>query len=271
MMRELIKGSSVGSQLLLMTFIGLTVQFLVAIGMGSLPDEIGWTLLRHVLGVIVLFALPPLLLMRWREEDPVSELKLRPSGNLRHWLAALLVLPLFLPLGDYIALQFASWEHAPQWWVDMRSGQEQSQDFVDRLLHGDLTTTIPGFVVLVVIPPVIEEIFFRGTIQRLFLQIRPAWQSIGITSILFAVIHWQIDNLPSIFLLSLLLGWMYWRTRSLWVSILGHFMFNGTTYAIELGWIPAPTSITAIVLSSVTGLAIVLWVQFYERRSLFDT
>jgi hypothetical protein len=66
---------------------------------------------------------------------------------------------------------------------------------------------------------------------------RPAarwrWGGIILTSILFALLH-EAWSIPLIFLLSLVLGYLYERTGSLWTSILVHFGFNTVNLMLVL-------------------------------------
>ncbi len=83
------------------------------------------------------------------------------------------------------------------------------------------------------IVPLAEEILFRGLLQswlRSFLSFRPA---VVVTSLIFALCHfadsqaaanWEL--LVSLFVLSLYLGYLYERQKSLWASIGLHALFN---------------------------------------------
>ena len=84
-----------------------------------------------------------------------------------------------------------------------------------------------GMVLLIcVFPAVLEEIGFRGLLQHwLQVAIRP-WKAIVLASFLFAALHLSVLSLPYIFLVGMVLGWVKWKTQSLYPCILIHFLHN---------------------------------------------
>ena len=82
------------------------------------------------------------------------------------------------------------------------------------------------FVLAVVIAPVAEETFFRGfVLAGIGKRFGNAW-GVVLSALLFSVAHMQPGALLPIFILGLLLGWLYLRTRSIWPCILTHFAYN---------------------------------------------
>ncbi len=82
------------------------------------------------------------------------------------------------------------------------------------------------FVLAAVVAPVAEETFFRGFILAgIGKRLGNAW-GIVLSALLFSVAHMQPGALLPIFILGLLLGGLYVRTRSIWPCILTHFAYN---------------------------------------------
>ena len=82
----------------------------------------------------------------------------------------------------------------------------------------------------IVLAPLFEEFFFRGTLQRaLRMMFGSRWPAILIASLLFTAVHGAIWMAPSIFVLSLCLGYLYDRTGNLWVPMIVHGAFNATS------------------------------------------
>lgn len=82
----------------------------------------------------------------------------------------------------------------------------------------------------IVLAPLAEELFFRGMLHqalRRWLRFAPG---LIMSSALFAVSHVIPVVIPSIFVLALLLGTLYERTKSLWVPIVAHATFNVVGY-----------------------------------------
>ncbi len=87
-----------------------------------------------------------------------------------------------------------------------------------------------GPFLAVVVAPITEELVFRGLILRGFLgRWRPAL-AITVSAFLFGVMHMNFAQFPVAFLLGLVLGWVYVRTRSLGLCMAGHALNNASTY-----------------------------------------
>ncbi|MBN2512643.1 MAG: CPBP family intramembrane metalloprotease [Sedimentisphaerales bacterium] len=83
----------------------------------------------------------------------------------------------------------------------------------------------------VAIVPVFEEVLFRGLIQSTLSAHLPSpWMSIGITSALFAGLHYGTHSV-GIFVLACCLGYAYERSGSLWRPIFIHILFNSISVA----------------------------------------
>lgn len=90
-----------------------------------------------------------------------------------------------------------------------------------------------GPVLAVVIAPLTEELVFRGLILRGLLgRWRPA-AAITASALLFAATHLNPAQAPVAMLLGLLLGWIYARTRSLGLCVVGHALNNASTYVAD--------------------------------------
>jgi membrane protease YdiL (CAAX protease family) len=82
------------------------------------------------------------------------------------------------------------------------------------------------FVLLCLIPGITEEIAFRGLIQHWLHTVLRPWRAILLASALFTALHLSILSAPYIFLLGMLLGWVKWKSRSLYPSMLMHIAHN---------------------------------------------
>lgn len=86
---------------------------------------------------------------------------------------------------------------------------------------------ITGVFIIAFLPALFEEFFFRGTIQNLFVR---WWKkpvlAIVFTSLLFSLVHSSYYLFISRFILGFSLGWMFYRSRNIWINIFAHFMNN---------------------------------------------
>jgi membrane protease YdiL (CAAX protease family) len=88
-----------------------------------------------------------------------------------------------------------------------------------------------AFMVLVVVAPIVEEVIFRGILYgKLRQSALPRWASIGITSLLFALAHGQVNVGIDVFVLSVMACLLRDATGSIWASVILHMMKNGLTF-----------------------------------------
>ena len=60
------------------------------------------------------------------------------------------------------------------------------------------------------------------------------WAAIILASIFFTAVHGALWMMPPIFFLAICLGYLYERTRNLWVTMIVHAMFNATSILLFL-------------------------------------
>ncbi|MCH8063458.1 MAG: CPBP family intramembrane metalloprotease [Chloroflexi bacterium] len=81
-------------------------------------------------------------------------------------------------------------------------------------------------LVFVVWGPFTEELFFRGFLLTILAPIIGPFRAVLVSSALFAGVHVSVSTLIPIFLIGLVLGWLYLRTRSLLQPYLAHAAWN---------------------------------------------
>ena len=86
---------------------------------------------------------------------------------------------------------------------------------------------IIGLFIMAFFPALFEEVFFRGTLQNLFLRwLKNPIVAILITSFLFSLVHSSIYLFLSRMALGFVLGLMYYYTKNIWINIVAHFINN---------------------------------------------
>ncbi len=99
-------------------------------------------------------------------------------------------------------------------------------------------------VVLAMVPAIGEELFFRGLIlgELLKARISPI-VAILVTGFLFSIAHAEYDNVLAIWVLGSFLGYLYYVSGSLWLSVIAHFTNNFLLillkYLYNIGFIKA--------------------------------
>jgi membrane protease YdiL (CAAX protease family) len=86
---------------------------------------------------------------------------------------------------------------------------------------------------LAILPAVFEETLFRGAAQNLLSRwFKMPILAIIITSIIFSAVHFSYLGFLSRLLLGFVLGWVYYRTGNLWLSIIGHVTNNAAALIV---------------------------------------
>jgi hypothetical protein len=138
-----------------------------------------------------------------------------------------------LPLGAICGFlgQFAilSIVYVPlQWFTDISAEEfsEPAQEMADK------ATGSGGVVLLVLIvgigAPIVEEIFYRGLLQRSLIRRLGVGWGIAVASILFGAAHLQLLQFPALALAGALFGILAHRAGRLGPAMVAHVVFNLT-------------------------------------------
>lgn len=127
------------------------------------------------------------------------------------------------------------------------------------------------FLTLAVFPAIAEEIYFRGLLIGILRNLKiGAFHVVFISSILFAMMHFQFYYLLPLLFMGAVLGYVFYRTKNLWVSIFMHLLNNGLIVLLTLS---NKTNLTAIDLEgdppvylSVIGLIVFVISLYYFHR-----
>lgn len=84
-----------------------------------------------------------------------------------------------------------------------------------------------GLITAAFVAPVVEEVVFRGAILRALLQKKwNPWIAIVISAAIFGIIHLNLTQGVSAFVVGIFMGWLFYRTRSIWPGVILHMMNN---------------------------------------------
>ncbi len=97
-------------------------------------------------------------------------------------------------------------------------------------------------VVLILVGPFAEELFFRGLGVRVLVRYG-ALLAVLVTGVLFGFVHGILGALPPLVLFGIGLAWVRLRSASLWPSFIGHAAYNGLgILVLVLSWaVDTPT------------------------------
>jgi membrane protease YdiL (CAAX protease family) len=109
---------------------------------------------------------------------------------------------------------------------------------------------IMGALVVILVAPVCEELFFRGFLYRILRVRLPFWPAAIIDGVLFGLVHGSLVILPILVFLGVVLCWVYERTGSLFATIAIHALNNTISYgaSTDHGW-PVALSVGGLVIA----------------------
>jgi uncharacterized protein len=159
-----------------------------------------------------------------------------------------------------------------QKWVE--NGENNANGMLDNILtmKSPADMIMPVFLVGI-LAAVGEEVFFRGILQKFFIQMfKSAWPGIIFTGFLFSAIHMQFMGFLPRMVLGIVLGSIYWFSGSLYLSILGHFIFNFITLLLmyfKVADLDTKNSSSAVfIFLGILSLVIVVYLlNFFRKKS----
>ncbi|MDI1235202.1 MAG: CPBP family intramembrane metalloprotease [bacterium] len=108
------------------------------------------------------------------------------------------------------------------------TSQENKKMMEDFLRMDNTNQLMVNLLMIALAPALFEEIFFRGTLQRLLIELfGNVHYGILFCSFTFAAIHLNAEQFIPMFFLALVLGYVCYYSRSIWPSVILHFLNNG--------------------------------------------
>jgi membrane protease YdiL (CAAX protease family) len=99
---------------------------------------------------------------------------------------------------------------------------DQSNAFVEQPPNPLLNKGGLGFLLAMLVAPVLEEILCRGIVLKYLLTKAKPWVAILYSALFFSVIHMNLYQGIPVFFAGLFLGWIYYRCKSIWPGVLAH-------------------------------------------------
>jgi membrane protease YdiL (CAAX protease family) len=173
----------------------------------------------HSWGLLAGYVLPFLcvagFILLWQRSEPVTIL-LPVKKNLS--IAVFLCCLVFTPLLAFLIEPLTTWLPMP--------------DVIKEVFSQLSKNDAPTFLMVVIAAPFCEEWLCRGVITKGLLRHGTPAKAILWSAFIFAVIHGNPWQAVPAFIIGLLLGYVYWKTRSLWPCIFIHFINNGASFLV---------------------------------------
>ncbi len=91
---------------------------------------------------------------------------------------------------------------------------------------------IYGYLTIGLAAPILEELIFRGIILKAFLKKYEPLKAIMWSAIIFGIAHMNPWQFIPAWLIGIFIGWIYWKTQSIWPGIIIHFINNSFSFAL---------------------------------------
>ena len=108
-------------------------------------------------------------------------------------------------------------------------------DFVARIFNEAITFDFAGYLTVGIIAPFLEEWLFRGIILAALLRRYEPRKAIIWSAVIFGIAHLNPWQFIAAFIIGCAMGWLFWRTRSIWIGIFMHWANN--TAGFLLGYL----------------------------------
>ncbi len=105
-------------------------------------------------------------------------------------------------------------------------------DELNQAMKALFSDKISGYLMIAVAAPVLEEVLFRGIILRALLKKYKPWKAIMISALFFGFFHFNPWQFLYATVLGIYLGYIYWKTGSLFYPILIHWLLNSTAFIV---------------------------------------
>jgi len=112
--------------------------------------------------------------------------------------------------------------------------EDSTNDLIEGIVAVNSLPELLLVLVLVALTPAIgEELMFRGLLQRIITYNGlNKHLAVIVSALVFSAIHMQFQGFLTRFALGLILGYLFVFSGSLWISIIAHFLFNGSQVII---------------------------------------
>lgn len=160
-----------------------------------------------------------------------------------------------------------NWVAERQQSIEFSSWAQQMPGILDLLVF---------LLVSALAPAICEELFFRGAVQQLLLEwTQKPHVAIIVSAFIFSLLHIDPFGFLARFILGVALGYFFWWSGSLRLSIAGHFIFNAfgiiNLYFVqhnpESWWAKAETTYILGAISLVVSVGAVFTLRNLLKRS----
>ncbi len=130
-----------------------------------------------------------------------------------------------------------------------------------------IESELPRFLILLTVSVFLEEIYFRRIIAQKLSNSQGFSKAIWISALIFSISHVFTDiGLFAPFIGGIILGYIYLKTKNIWLSILTHLIYNLTTFFVSpkltenIGYFNSFQKITLMIILGFGLILTMIWI-----------
>ncbi len=210
------------SGLIMVLFYGTEISDLTNIVEGN--GNLNGLRLAQMIATVISFLVPAIIFSRLKKK-PASSYS---GANVFFPLIGLILIP-FILYFFYPILNLSFFVNKVSPWSNWMNGSQiEYKAIVEGLLNNkSMFVFFLNFITIAILPAICEEWIFRGTLQKFLSEKINIHLAILITSLVFSLIHFDFEAFLPRIILSILLGYVFYFSGSLWSSIFLHVVNNG--------------------------------------------
>ena len=193
------------------------------------PEYYNPTMIFQGVSTFFMFFLPVYFTALISYRRPARFIGFNTNINYKQVLILLAILFLTFPLSGTLA-ELNKVIPIPIKWAAKFKTMEDSRAAGEAALINinSFSKYIISLIMIGLLPGIFEEVCFRAGLQNILTRwFKGPWIAIIITSVIFSLVHVSYYGFLVRFALGVILGFIFYYSENIWLSILFHFLFNG--------------------------------------------
>ncbi len=198
------------------------------------PANINALKVIQVVSTVIVFFIPAIITARIASAKPFQRLGFYSGVKINRAVLAALLMLCALPLVGFLA-EINKAIPITASMKKMFDGMESQYAEQVKMMATFKTPVdyILALFIIALLPALVEEVFFRGAMQNIFMRwFKIPWLVILITGLIFSAIHFSWYGFLPRMALGMVLGYIFYYTGNLWYSIIAHFFNNALMISI---------------------------------------
>ena len=183
----------------------------------------------NALASIIAFGLPGIAVAFFSKNKLVSELGF---ARIKNWNQIGLVI-LIAITGLFLSGALGDLTEKIPIPVALKNWATQMEDQYKKALYAmtqmkSVLDLLFAIIAVAVVPAIVEELFFRASLQKILMDwTGKPYVAIIVTAVIFSAFHFSYFGFLSRMSLGIILGIIYYYTKTIWLPMLMHFINNG--------------------------------------------